>query len=169
MQRLPRLVGPRKAAEMSVNGEPVGAREALRMGLVDEVAPSGTALRAAFQAARVFIEGRKKAPRRDWDALAARQKAQLKALLKHPTVQELMASAAESADEAADLRAARRFAARYAIKALDYGYRSGFKKGLKNDAKLFGEVAASPSGQEWIRRFIEKDPRQSSFLTILSS
>jgi enoyl-CoA hydratase len=169
MQRLPRLVGPRKAAEMSVNGEPVGAREALRMGLVDEVAPSGTALRAAFQAARVFIEGRKKAPRRDWDALAARQKAQLKALLKHPTVQELMASAAGSADEAADLRAARRFAARYAIKALDYGYRSGFKKGLKNDAKLFGEVAASPSGQEWIRRFIEKDPRQSSFLTILSS
>jgi enoyl-CoA hydratase len=169
MQRLPRLVGPRKAAEMSVNGEPVGAREALRMGLVDEVAPSGTALRAAFQAARVFIEGRKKAPRRDWDALAARQKAQLKALLKHLTVQELMASAAESADEAADLRAARRFAARYAIKALDYGYRSGFKKGLKNDAKLFGEVAASPSGQEWIRRFIEKDPRQSSFLTILSS
>jgi len=93
----------------------------------------------------------------------------MKALLKHPTVQELMASAAESADEAADLRAARRFAARYAIKALDYGYRSGFKKGLKNDAKLFGEVAASPSGQEWIRRFIEKDPRQSSFLTILSS
>ena len=168
MQRLPRLVGPRKAAEMSVNGEPVGAREALRMGLVDEVAPSGTALRAAFQAARAFIEGRKRAPRRDWDALAVRQKAQLKALLKHPTVHELMASAAAHADEDADLRAARRFAARYAIKALDYGYRAGFKKGLKNDAKLFGEVAASPSGQEWIRRFLDKDPRQSSFLTILA-
>ena len=70
-------------------------------------------------------------------------------------------------DEALDLAAARRFASRYAIQALEYGYRAGFKKGLKNDAKLFGEVAASPSGQEWIRRFIDKDPRQSSFLTIL--
>ncbi len=168
MQRLPRLIGPRKAAEMSVNGEPIGAREALRLGLVDEVASSGTALRAAFQAARAFIEGRKKPPRKDWDALAGHQKAQLKALLKHPTVQELMSSAAAHADQTADLPAARRFASQYAIRALEYGYRAGFKKGLKNDAKLFGEAAASPSGQEWIRRFIDKDPRQSSFLTILA-
>jgi hypothetical protein len=54
------------------------------------------------------------------------------------------------------------------FKALEYGYKAGFKKGLKHDAKLFGEVAASPSGQEWIRRFIDKDPRQASFLTILT-
>jgi enoyl-CoA hydratase len=167
MQRLPRLVGPRKAVEMSVNGEPVGAREALRMGLVDEVAPSGAALRAAYRAARTFIEGKKKPPRKDWDALAVRQKAQLKALLKDPTVQELLSAAEARAHEAKDLPCARRSASRYAIRALEYGYRSGFKKGLKNDARLFGEVAASPSGQEWIRRFIDKDPRQSSFLTIL--
>jgi hypothetical protein len=49
-----------------------------------------------------------------------------------------------------------------------YGYRAGFKKGLANDAALFGEVAASPSGQAWIRRFLDKDPRQSSFLKILA-
>ena len=167
MQRLPRLVGPRNAVEMSVNGEPVGAREALRMGLVDEVAASGRALRVAFQAARAFIEGRKKPPRRDWDALAARQKGHLKALLKNTTVQELLSAAEMHEDETKDLPAARRFASMYAIRALEYGYRVGFRKGLKNDAKLFGEVAASPSGQEWIRRFIEKDPRQSSFLTLL--
>jgi enoyl-CoA hydratase len=167
MQRLPRLVGPRKAVEMIVNGEPVGAREALRMGLVDEVAASGRALRIAFQAAGAFIEGRKKPPCRDWDALAARQKGQLKSLLKNSTVQELLSAAEVHEDEAKDLRAARRFASRVAIRALEYGYRVGFRKGLKNDAKLFGEVVASPSGQEWIRRFIEKDPRQSSFLTIL--
>jgi hypothetical protein len=68
----------------------------------------------------------------------------------------------------ADLRAARRFAARYAIQALEYGYRAGFKKGLKNDAALFGEVAASASGQEWIRRFLDKDPGQSAFHNILT-
>lgn len=167
MQRLPRLVGPRRAVEMSVNGEPVGAREALRMGLVDEVVPSGSALAAAYQAARAFIEGRKKPPRPAWDARAARQKAQLKGLLKDPTVQALLSAAAPSSGEAAEIRAARSFAAGTAIRALEYGYRAGFRKGLKNDAALFGEVAASPSGQEWIRRFIDKDPRQSSFLTIL--
>ena len=69
---------------------------------------------------------------------------------------------------AQDLAAAREFAAKYVFKALEYGYKAGFKKGLTHDAKLFGEVAASPSGQEWIRRFIDKDPRQSSFLTILT-
>ncbi len=167
LQRLPRLVGPRKAFEMSVNGEPIGAREALRLGLVDEMAHPGTALRAAFHAARAFIEGRRKPPRRDWDALSARQKAQLKTLLKHPTLQALLSAAEAPADDALDLAAARRFASRYAIRALEVGYRDGFKKGLKNDAKLFGEVAASASGQEWIRRFLDKDPRQSAFLTIL--
>jgi enoyl-CoA hydratase len=167
LQRLPRLVGPRKAVEMSVNGEPIGAREALRVGLVDEIAPSGTALRAAFQAARAFIEGRRKPPRQDWDAVSVRQKGQLKTLLKHPTVQEWVSAAGTRAHEALDLAAARRFASGYAIRALEYGYRAGFKKGLKNDATLFGEVAASASGQEWIRRFIDKDPRQSTFLTIL--
>jgi len=167
MQRLPRLVGPRKALEMSVNGEPIGPREALRIGLVDEVVSSATALAAAYRAARDFIEGKKRPPRKDWDALAARQQTQLKSLMKHPTVQELMSPVASQPIGPEDLRAARRFAARYAIQALEYGYRAGFKKGLKSDAALFGEVAASASGQEWIRRFLDKDPRQSAFFTIL--
>jgi enoyl-CoA hydratase len=169
MQRLPRLIGPRKALEMSVNGEPIGAREALRIGLVDEVAPSAAALAAAFRTVRDLIDGRKKLARRDWDALAARQQGQLKALMKHAVVRELMPPADERTIDSTDLRAARRFAAGTAIRALEYGYRSGFKKGLKNDARLFGEVAASVSGQEWIRRFLDKDPRQSAFYAILTS
>jgi enoyl-CoA hydratase/carnithine racemase len=168
LQRLPRLIGPRYALAMSVNGEPIGAREALRIGLVDEVASAATALAVAFRTARNFIEGKKKLPRRDWDVLAVRQQPQLKSLMKHATVRELMSPTATEAADPADLRAARRFAARYAIQALQYGYRAGFKKGLKNDAKLFGEVAASLSGQEWIRRFLDKDPRQASFYSILA-
>jgi enoyl-CoA hydratase/carnithine racemase len=168
LQRLPRLVGPLKAAEMSVNGEPIGAREALRMGLVDEVAPSATALLAAFRALRAFIDGKKKPPRRDWDTIAGRQQRKLNALLKAPAAAELLAAPDPGTERAQELSAARKIAGRYVLQAIAYGYAHGFSRGLKNDAKLFGQVAASPSGQEWIKRFIEKDPRQPSFLTIFT-
>ena len=36
-QRLPRLVGAAKAAEMCATGEPIGAMEALKCGLVDKI------------------------------------------------------------------------------------------------------------------------------------
>jgi enoyl-CoA hydratase len=167
LQRLPRLVGPRKALEMSVNGEPIGAREALRIGLVDDVVPAATALAAAYRVALELIEGRRRPMRRDWKALASRQQSQLKSLMKQSEVQKLVSAAEAPLTNPADLPAARRFAAGFAIRALAYGYKAGFKKGLKNDADLFGQVVASASGQEWIRRFLDKDPRQSAFFTIL--
>jgi len=58
-QRLPRVVGVAKALEMVTNGEPVSAKAALAMGLVDELASEGN-LRAdalAF-ATRVLDENR---------------------------------------------------------------------------------------------------------------
>src|SRR5262249_2680330 len=36
-QRLPRVVGPQKALQMIVSGDPIGADEALRVGLIDEI------------------------------------------------------------------------------------------------------------------------------------
>jgi enoyl-CoA hydratase len=41
--RLPRLIGLGHALDMILTGRPVGADEALRMGLVDRVVPKGTA------------------------------------------------------------------------------------------------------------------------------
>jgi len=38
---------------------------------------------------------------------------------------------------------------------------------LRNDARMFAAAAASPGGQEWVGRFLAKDPAQSAFLTIL--
>jgi len=132
---------------------------------VDVVAPSATALTVAFQAARAFAEGRRPTPRRDWDALAAGQQGELQVLLADPAVRGL-ASAAPPADPG-DLGAARAYAASWAIRALQSGYAGGFREGLRNDAELFGESVASRSGQEWIRRFVAKDPAQSSFLPLL--
>jgi len=42
-QRLPRVVGPQKALQMIVSGDPIGADEALRVGLIDEIVAGGAA------------------------------------------------------------------------------------------------------------------------------
>ena len=46
-QRLPRIVGAAKALEMMTGGAPVGAKAGLAMGLIDEIVPEGSDLRAA--------------------------------------------------------------------------------------------------------------------------
>ncbi|MEW5684111.1 MAG: crotonase/enoyl-CoA hydratase family protein [Pseudomonadota bacterium] len=50
--RLPRLIGHSRAMDLILTGRPVGAREALDIGLANRVAPSGKALEAALDLAR---------------------------------------------------------------------------------------------------------------------
>jgi len=40
---------------------------------------------------------------------------------------------------------------------MKHGFERGFAEGLRNDATVFGAVAASPGGQEWVGRFLAKD------------
>ena len=167
LQRLPRLVGPRKGAEMSINGESVDGRTAVAMGLADEYVPSSTALLRAVRIAQQMMSGEKLVTRRDWGAIAITQMDDLSQLLNHPQVGSLLSSSRPDGKAAEDLEAARSYAAQFVLNAIEFGYRNGFEEGLENDARLFGEIAASPSGQEWIGRFIAKDPEQSSFLTLL--
>lgn len=62
-QRLPRLVGAAKALEMILSGEPVGAEEALAMGLVDAVEDGTSVLEAGLRAAdRLLAQGRMPQP-----------------------------------------------------------------------------------------------------------
>jgi enoyl-CoA hydratase len=55
-ERLPRLIGETRARELIYTGEPVGAREAWRLGLVNRVAPAGQALAAAQELGRTIAE-----------------------------------------------------------------------------------------------------------------
>ncbi len=167
MQRLPRLVGPRKAAEMAINGESVDGSTAVRIGLAHEFHPSCTALARALQVTRYILSGRQEWTPSDWDALAADQAGNVEALYGSEDITRLENSAAPDQENAGNLQAAREFAASMALSALRFGYENGFARGLENDGCLFGEVAASPSGQWWVKRFLAKDPQQFSFLTLL--
>jgi enoyl-CoA hydratase len=50
--RLPELVGPARAMQLMYLGDPIGAREAKEIGLVNEVVPEGEALSRALDIAR---------------------------------------------------------------------------------------------------------------------
>ena len=167
MQRLPRLIGPSNAAGVCVNGEPVDGSTAVSLGWADEFVPSSSSLPHAIAVARAFAAGGRPLPRRDWDALADGGKEELSRLFTRPEVKAILEAPTPGKDAAGNLRAARLAAARDALLAMKHGYEHGFGKGLRNDARLFGAVAASPGGQEWVGRFLAKDAAQSSFLTIL--
>jgi enoyl-CoA hydratase len=54
--RLPRIVGLGRALDLILTGRPVGAEEALRIGLADRVVPDGAARPAAEELARQLAE-----------------------------------------------------------------------------------------------------------------
>jgi enoyl-CoA hydratase len=59
--RLPELVGPARAMKLMYLGEPIDAREAERIGLVNEVVPDGEARSRALDVARRISRGPKEA------------------------------------------------------------------------------------------------------------
>jgi enoyl-CoA hydratase len=67
-QRLPRIVGFRRAMEMIITGRVIDADEALRVGLVNEVVPSGTCVDRAVELAREIAELPQPAIRTDKEA-----------------------------------------------------------------------------------------------------
>ncbi|HTT26715.1 MAG TPA: enoyl-CoA hydratase-related protein [Thermoplasmata archaeon] len=85
-QRLPRLVGAAKAKELIFTGHLVPAAEALRIGLVNKVVPSGQELRAARDLAHTIAQ---RAPK----AVAA-AKAALREGLERPLAEGLELEAA---------------------------------------------------------------------------
>ncbi|MGD9136409.1 MAG: enoyl-CoA hydratase-related protein [Desulfobacterales bacterium] len=168
LQRLPRLVGPRAAAELCINGEAIDGRSAVNAGLIDEFAAASRALKRALEVAQEFITGDRALTKKAWDDISATQKEKLRDLFEDDSVRMLVEAAAPDRDDSHGIKSARKYAARFVLEAMRYGYQNGFVAGLENDARLFGQIAASPSGQEWIGRFLKKDPKQATLMTLLA-
>jgi 3-hydroxyacyl-CoA dehydrogenase len=128
-QRLPRVIGAEKALQMIVTGEPIGAEEALRSGLIDEIVEGDlTAAGVAF-AEKVLAERRPLRKIRDLNEkiAAARAKPEIFADFRK-----------------ANARATRGFRApENCIKAVEAAVNLPFEQGMKRERELFLELLNS--------------------------
>jgi 3-hydroxyacyl-CoA dehydrogenase len=132
-QRLPRLVGPEKALQMIVSGEPIAAAEALADGVIDEIATGDLTADAIAFARRVVAERRPLRRVRDRD-------------------DKLAAARADSTrfDEAA-AALTRRLRGREAplacVEAVRNAFTLSFEDGLRRESELFRQLVAGDQSQ----------------------
>ncbi len=131
-QRLPRLASIAKAAEMCATGNPIGAAEAQKIGIVDKVA-EGDLRAEAIQ----FARGLSGPPRRTRDLPVAAM----------PTA-PILAAVRQKAPHL--------LAPQKAVEAVDAAARLPFAEGLKFEARLFQECLLSDQSKALIHIFFSE-------------
>jgi 3-hydroxyacyl-CoA dehydrogenase len=147
-QRLPRVAGPEKALEMMTSGRHAPAKEALEMGLVDELAEEGKLREAAVAFARRCVAENKPLVRvRD-------NNAKVEAARGKPEIFE--------AFRKANARKFRGFLApEYNIRCIEAAVNLPFDEGLAVERKLFGElVTGSQSAAQRYSFFAERQAQK---------
>jgi len=132
-QRLPRVVGPQKALQMIVSGDPIGADEALRVGLIDEIVDGDlTAAGVAF-AEKALNDKRPLKKIRDLDdkIALARGKPEIFAEFRKSVARQTRGFRAPE----------------NCIKAVEAAVNLPFAEGLKRERELFRELMSSPESK----------------------
>ncbi|MET0274168.1 MAG: 3-hydroxyacyl-CoA dehydrogenase NAD-binding domain-containing protein, partial [Phenylobacterium sp.] len=131
-QRLPRIVGVEKALELVTSGQHVPAKQALAMGLVDELVEEGKLLEGAVAFARKAVaEGKPLVKVRDNNAKleAAKGKPEIFADFRKANARKFRGFKAPENN----------------IKAIEAAVNSAtFEEGMAEERRLFGELMMSP-------------------------
>jgi 3-hydroxyacyl-CoA dehydrogenase len=122
-QRLPRLVGPEKALQMIVTGEPIRAAEARADGIIDEIVEGDLTAAAVDFARRVVREGRPLRLVRDRD-------------------EKLIGEGFADAAEALTRRLRGREAPAACVEAVRNAIVLPFDEGLRRESELFRQLVA---------------------------
>ncbi len=145
-QRLPRLLGIGPALDLILGARSVNARKALKLGLVDAVAPPETLLEAAERLALAAAAGHRRPRRALSDSPAARY---------NPVRWMVTAAAGRMARRTLRARVHEaEYPAPYrAIEAVVHGLRYGMEAGLRREAHLLGQLAASRTCKSLVSLF----------------
>lgn len=127
-QRLPRAVGPELAVKMIVGGDPIGASEALKHGLIEEIV-EGPTLGAELFVRKLVAEKRPLRRLRDDDSKIAAAKADRSIFTNAVAAMTKKARGLEAPFAAAD--------------AVGYAIDLPFDEGLKKEREGFLELVAS--------------------------
>jgi 3-hydroxyacyl-CoA dehydrogenase len=132
-QRLPRVVGVEKALQMIVSGDPIGAAEAARAGLVDEVVEGDLAAAGAAFAEKVLAERRPLRKIRDLTdkVEAARGKPGIFADFRKSVARQTRGFRAPE----------------HCIRAVEAAVALPFEQGLARERELFLELMNSPESR----------------------
>lgn len=147
-QRLPRLVGVSTALEMILTGKQLRPRQALKVGLVDEVVPHSILLKAAVELAQKERQASRHLPVRE-------------RILAGPLGRALLFNAVGKKTEQktkGNYPATKRILA-----VIETGLSQGSSSGYAAEAKAFGELAMTPQSQALRSIFfastdVKKDP-----------
>ncbi|MBI4867736.1 MAG: enoyl-CoA hydratase/isomerase family protein [Candidatus Wallbacteria bacterium] len=143
-QRLPRAVGLANALDLNMSGRTIGARQALKMGLVAAVAPpEHLAAAARRELARLQRQEPAGSP-----PLGARLKRW--ALEANPFGRILLY---RQAAKQLEKTGSHYPAPRYALEAMRAGVEHGPAEGFRTESRLFGELALTQTSRELIRLF----------------
>ena len=138
-QRLPRLTGAAKALEMITRGDPIGAEEALALGIVDAVEPDGDIRQVGLAfARRVLAEGRPVRRVRDLtDKLEADRGSEVFQQFR----------------DALKIRARGLFSPFKCVDAVEAAFTLPFDEGMKRERALFLDCMASPQRAGLVHAF----------------
>ncbi len=146
-QRLPRLVGLQAALDMILRGKNVRVKQALRMGLVDEVVHPAILRSIAVERAREFGRGARKYPDRPGVG-----KGMMGRLLDGNQIGRSIVL--KKAREATVAQTKGNYPAPLAaIEAIAAGYDQGISAGYREEARLFGEMAMTDVSRQLIGVF----------------
>lgn len=145
-QRLPRILGMRKAIDMIISGRTLNPKQAMEIGLIDEVVPKEIILEIAKKRAHQLLD-RKLKPKGS----------QLKNIIwkfypKNSFAKEMLLNnerkKAIRKDQGLNL------APIMAIEAMEIGKNSSFNRGLHVESVYFGELASSDFSRNLINLFL---------------
>ncbi len=138
-QRLPRVVGLRRALEIILQGKRLGARESLKIGLADAAPTGETELRAqaAFLGISAIQKGKrplKRLPLRTWGQRFLESTAFGRAVLFGATERALRVVVPDDMPAPAE-----------ALQAVRVGLKAGMEEGLARERAAAGRLAVSPA------------------------